>query len=102
MGGLIAQRAFDLFPARVHSLVLSATSAAAFGNLSGEFQQTFRAAVGRITRFDGRAVLAKMNIPVLAIAGEFDAAARRGDGQDGQQDRAAGALAPARARVKIA
>lgn len=34
--------------------------------------ETFRAAVAAITRYDGRAILAKMNIPVLAIAGALD------------------------------
>lgn len=120
-GGMIAQRAFDYLPDRIHGLVLSATSAA-FGNLQGEWQQkfisdrvapldagktlaqfapgmlrgmmsrdaagepvelvvrivsqmkpeTFRAAVAAVTRFDARAVLSRMNIPVLCIAGEFD------------------------------
>jgi pimeloyl-ACP methyl ester carboxylesterase len=33
---------------------------------------TFRAAIVAITRYEGRAVLPKINVPVLAIAGEHD------------------------------
>lgn len=40
MGGMIAQRAFDLFPGKVAGLILSATSAA-FGKPDGEWQQQF-------------------------------------------------------------
>jgi pimeloyl-ACP methyl ester carboxylesterase len=121
MGGMIAQRAYDYFPDRIHGLVLSATSAA-FGSADGEWQrkfvadrvapldagrtvaehapiflptmmapgaggpavdlvvqtvaqmrpETFRAAIVAITRYEGRAVLPRITIPVLAIAGEFD------------------------------
>jgi 3-oxoadipate enol-lactonase len=40
LGGMIAQRAFDLAPDRVHGLILSATSAA-FGSADGAWQQKF-------------------------------------------------------------
>ena len=40
MGGMIAQRAFGLFPDKVAGLILSATSAA-FGRPDGEWQQQF-------------------------------------------------------------
>lgn len=121
MGGMIAQRAIDYFPDRIHGLVLSATSAA-FGSPDGDWQkkfvadrvapldagktipeyapqflqtmmgpgargssvdlvvqivsrmrpETFRAAVEAITRYEGRAVLPTIRVPVLAIAGALD------------------------------
>ena len=124
MGGMIAQRAYDFFPDRIHGLILSATSAA-FGNPGGEWQkkfvadrvapldagktipeyaptmlrrmmapaasgenvdllisivsamreETFRAAIAAIAEFDARAVLPKISVPVLCIAGEHDATA---------------------------
>jgi pimeloyl-ACP methyl ester carboxylesterase len=40
MGGMIAQRAFDYAPSRIHGLILSATSAA-FGGKGGEWQKAF-------------------------------------------------------------
>ena len=124
LGGMIAQKTFDLAPDRVHGLVLSATSAA-FGSSDGAWQQkfvddrvapldagktlpefapamlrsmmapaaggpdverviavvaamkpeTFRAAIRAVTQFEGRPTLAKMNIPVLCVAGEHDLSA---------------------------
>ena len=123
-GGMIAQRAYDYDPQRIHGLVLSATSAA-FGNPAGSFQktfvaereippqaapsaedpgeqfrrtmmapgahgdavelvldtrrrmrpETFRAAIAAVARYEGRDVLPRIRVPVLAIAGEFDRAA---------------------------
>jgi len=40
MGGMIAQRAYDFFPDRVHGLALSATSAS-FGKADGDWQKQF-------------------------------------------------------------
>ncbi|HVV92501.1 MAG TPA: alpha/beta hydrolase [Hyphomicrobiales bacterium] len=40
MGGMVAQRAYGLDPARIHGLVLSSTSAA-FGRPDGEWQRKF-------------------------------------------------------------
>ena len=40
MGGMIAQRAYDYLPERIHGLVLSATSAA-FGGRGGDWQEKF-------------------------------------------------------------
>jgi 3-oxoadipate enol-lactonase len=120
-GGMIAQRAYDLFPDRVAGMVLSATSAA-FGRRDGEWQQkfvhdrvapldagltvaeyapaflktmmasgaagpavdlvvatvsamreeTFRAAIAAVAGYEGRAVLPKIAVPTLCIAGELD------------------------------
>lgn len=120
-GGMIAQRAYDLFPDRVSGLVLSATSAA-FGRPAGDWQQkfvrdrvapldaglsvadyvpgflksmmapdasgpavelvvatvramreeTFRAAIAAVAGYEGRAVLPKIAVPTLCIAGETD------------------------------
>lgn len=37
--------------------------------------ETFRAAIAAITRYEGRSVLSKISVPVLAIAGELDTTA---------------------------
>jgi len=38
-------------------------------------EETFRAAIEAITHFDGRDIIASINIPVLCIAGEYDLSA---------------------------